>query len=331
MDTLTNLLQGPTGKILILAGIALVFFTFFEVSKGSVRMRKSTAKTKTSLIPAAIGAVLILIGLFSNPQAASPSESTAIPLAVSEVVPVLPSATTAPTDTPTSTPSPTETLTPTLTASPAPEKTIAENCISVKNWTAVSDNGSAVNATPDQNNCLNVGDLGFAASGGALLIVKPEQTGIMAAGIYTDVGDQAEIKFNVSVQNLYTAGGGNSAYLTFAAAPKNDVMTKSGSGRFKLQVNGTGNNQDVLFVPADVGEANGLPITSMHYLYGLSYNVRLKLDGLVMSIYIGEGQRPVETVSIPGLSKVFYIGYSAAPGGTVRATIKDLTIDGVDR
>ena len=329
MDTILGILQTPLGTILAIAGIAIVFFAFFEYSKGTVKMRKSP---KDGLVPAAIGAVLIIGGLLiSRPQAATPVEPTSTPVAFTQAPTIEPAATTAPTDTPSPTISPTETPPPTLTASPVPEKTIAENCIAAKTWIPTSDNESAVNATPDQNNCLNVSSLGIAASGGALLIVKPEQTGVVAAGIYTDVSDQAEIKFNISVQNLYTASAGNPAYLTFAIALASDAMTKSGSGRFKLQVNDVGNNANVYFVPADVGESNGVPITSMHYLYGLSYNVRLKLDGLVMRLYIGEGQRPVETISIPGGPKVFYIGYNVPPGANVRATIKDVSIDEIQK
>ncbi len=133
MDILNNLLQLPVNSILVLAGIVLVFFTFFALSKGTVRMRKTP--TGTGLIPAAIGVALILGGLLYRPQTASPAEPTPNPVALSQVSPVVPSETTAPTDTPTAVPSPTDTpLPPTETASPVPLKALADNCIATQTW-----------------------------------------------------------------------------------------------------------------------------------------------------------------------------------------------------
>src|SRR5688500_267017 len=74
MDTLLKILQTPIGTLLALAGLAIIFLAFFEVSKGTVKMRKTP---KDGLVPAAIGAALILVGLFLNrPQAAVPAEPT---------------------------------------------------------------------------------------------------------------------------------------------------------------------------------------------------------------------------------------------------------------
>jgi len=330
MDALTNILQAPVNTILVLAGIALVFFTFFELSKGSVRMRKS--QTKTSMIPAAIGAVLILGGVFYRaPAAATPAEPTVNPAAFAEVPTIEPSATTAPTDIPTSTVAPTETLPPSPTASPVPVRTIGENCIASQTWKVDSAPPEKLSTVSEKDNCLSVGSLGITASGGLLHLVVPPPDDSIAAGIYTEVSDQAVIKFNVSVQELYIVSPGSSAYVSFAIAPQSDVMTKSGSGRFKLQVNDVGNGAFVHFVPADVGEPNGIKLNSMHYVYGLSYDVRLVLNDLLMTIYINEGKRPVETVKIPAGPKVFYIGYNVPYKTSLTATIKNVIVDEVEK
>ncbi len=139
------------------------------------------------------------------------------------------------------------------------------------------------------------------------------------------------IKFNVSIQNFYLGYPNTPAYITFAIAPQDDPMTKSGSGRFKLQVNDLKTNAFVFFVPADVGAANGTPLSTQHYLYAHGYDVRLELDGPLMTIYLNDNKRPADTVQIPIGHKVFYIGYNMPISASVTATIKDVSIDGVNK
>jgi len=275
--------------------------------------------------------VLILGGLFYKPPAAAPPEPTPNPIALSQPSPVLPSATTAPTDTPAATVSPTETLLPpTETPSPVPLKTLGENCIATQTWKVNSTDTETLQAISDKDNCWNLNQLGFSVSGGALRIVVPSSDA-KSSGIYTEIGDQAVIKFNVSVQDLHLGYPDNPAYITFSIAPQDNPMTKNGSGRFKLQVNDLMTNAFVYFVPADSGEANGTKLSTQHYLYGHGYDVRLELDGPSMNIYINDSRRPVETVSIPIGPKVFYIGYDMPLSAAVTATIKDVSIDGVNK
>jgi hypothetical protein len=139
------------------------------------------------------------------------------------------------------------------------------------------------------------------------------------------------IKFNVSVSQFYLAYPNEPGYITFAVAPKSDPMTKNGSARFKLQINDLGASPLIYFTLADAGEANGHKLTTQHYLYGRSYDIRLELSGLSMNIYINDSKKPVSTVNVPSDAKVFYIGYSIPLRASTNAVIKGVNIDGQDK
>jgi hypothetical protein len=183
----------------------------------------------------------------------------------------------------------------------------------------------------DQNNCWNLNTLGFTVSSGNLNLIVPPSDEALASGIYTEIGDQAVIKFNVSVSKFYLAYPNQSGYITFAVAPKSDPMTKNGSGRFKLQINDLGGSPLIYFTLADTGEPNGQKLTTQHYLYGRSYDIRLELSGLSMNIYINDSKKPVSQINIPGDAKVFYIGYNIPLRASVSAMVKGLNIDGQDK
>ena len=332
MDTLVQILKTPLNTILVIAGIAILFFAFFDVSKGTVTLRGGS--WKAGLIPAVIGAVLLLVGLFYKPGGtAATIQPTAVPVALTEASVVVPSATPAPSDTPAPITAPTETaILPTLTASPIPVKALSENCISAQTWQVDSTDADKLKAlSKDQNGCWNLNPLGFTVSGGNLnIIVSPSDTAL-ASGIYTEISDHAVIKFNVSVSKFYLAYPNEPGYITFAVSPKSNPMTKNGSGRFKLQINDLGGSPLIYFILADAGEPNGQKLTTQHYLYGRSYDIRLEIIGLSMNIYINDSKKPVGTVNIPGDAKIFYIGYSIPLRASASAVVKGVNIDGQDK
>src|ERR1051325_2794101 len=236
MDAILEILKTPLNTILAIAGIAILFFAFFDVSKGTVTLRGGSSKA--GLIPAIIGALLLLVGLFYKPgAAATPIQPTSVPVALTELSVALPSVTMAPSDMPAPGAAPTETsIPPTWTASPIPVKALSENCISAQTWQVDSTDADKLKAlSKDQNDCWNLNTLGLTVSGGNLNLIVPPSDEALASGIYTEIGDQAVIKFNVSVSKFYLAYPNQSGYITFAVAPKSDPMTKNGSGRFKLQ------------------------------------------------------------------------------------------------
>jgi len=152
MDALLKLLQTPLGTILAFAGILIVFFAFFEVGKGTVKMRK---RPKDGTIPAIIGAILITGGLIlSNSQRPDPAEPTpanptAVSVAFTEVSPVMPTATLS---SPTDTTSPTHTpIMATEISSPIPVQTFSDNCIDPQTWQADSTDAEALGAVTDEN------------------------------------------------------------------------------------------------------------------------------------------------------------------------------------
>jgi hypothetical protein len=331
MDALFKILQTPLGTILALAGIAIVFFAFFEAGKGIIRMRKSP---KDGLVPAAIGAVFIIGGLIlSRSQAAAPVEPTSVPVAFTEVSPVVPSVTVAPTDTvvPSETTSPAETqLIPTETASPVPVKTLADGCIAVQTWQADSTDAEALGAILDENNCWNMERLGFTAQSGTLHILPKPPNVQTASGIYTAINNQSIIEFKVFVRSIYLVYEGNPAYISFSIAPQDNPMARQDSGRFKLQIKDNGSSPLVYFMLADTIESNGTELGTQHYLYGRTYNIRLELKGLFMEISIN-GVKLRETASIPSGPKVFYIGYNLPLLAGADVELRDIIIDGVNQ
>ena len=336
MDALLKILQTPIGTILALAGIAIVFLAFFEVSKGTVKMRKTP---KDGFVPAAIGAALILGGLFiSRTQTATPVEPTSIPMAFTEISPVVPSATVATTDTsaPTEITSPSETsVVPTETASPVPVKTIAEGCIADQTWQPAPS--EAASTTSKEDNCWNLSSLGLAAANGALSIqARDLSTSTVSAGIYTAIGDQSTIEFKVSVTDLYTVYPNSApAYIIFSIAPQGVPMAQagsssSGSARFKLQVDDSKKDTRILYLLADTSDLKGSAWKEKHPSRKNTYTIRLVLEKVDMKVFIDDLDTKI-TLHIPSGPKVFYVGYSIPVQGFVDAKISNITIDKVSK
>jgi hypothetical protein len=331
MDTLLKILQTPIGTLLALAGLAIIFLAFFEVSKGTVKMRKTP---KDGLVPAAIGAALILVGLFLNrPQAAVPAEPTPLGPTVSgaatEVSAALPTDTAFPL---TEAASPTEpSALPTETVTSVPIQTLADGCIAVQTWQADSTDAEALGAIVNENNCWNLENLGFVAQEETLHILpKIPKVPTSASGIFTPISNQSIIEFKVFVNRLYIIHENNPAYISFSIAPQGNPMARQESARFKLQVKDTGNAPIIFFMLADTNESNGDPLATQHYEYNNTYDMRLELNGISMKIYINNTDTG-ETISIPSGPKVFYIGYNLPLLAGVEAEIKDITIDGVKK
>lgn len=325
MDSLLKLLQTPAGTILFFAGIIILFFAFFEVSKGTIKMRR---KPKEGAFPAVIGAVLIISGLImnNNSQTAALGEPTPTPLETTETALVVPTATIIP---PTDTASPTiAPILPTETATPIPIRTFSDSCIDAQVWSADSTNAEAVGAVTTQNNCLHLGSLGITAQDGTLHLLQRSPRDQSAAGIYTPIGNQSVIEFKVFVNSLYLSFENNPVYITFSIAPESSPMARRESGRFKLQVNDTGESPFVLFMLADVGESNGVGLDTEHYIYRNTYDIRLELKGIFMNMYINDRDTK-QSIIIPSGPNVFYIGYNVPSLAVADVEIRDVVIDGV--
>jgi len=329
--SILDLLQTPVNTLLVLAGIAIVFFTFFKVSKGSVELRK--INPKSILMPVGIGAALILVGLLYKPEASTAlPESTITPT----TIPDTPTLTTiiipdTLTPSPTATATATEPPTPTQTASPVPVKSFNDGCIAAQTWQPASIDPDALNSVQTQNYCWNLNSLGFSAETGGKLHLYAAPAGVKtASGIYTGVGDQSTIEFNVHVNKFYIVYEDNPGYISFSVAPQGTAMATKGSGRFKLQVKAKGNSPLILFVLADTTESSGTELGTQHYLYGRIYDIRLELKGIYMDVYINNVKLN-QALTIPTGQKVFYIGYDLPLLASADIEITDLTVDGVKK
>ncbi len=332
MDILKILLEVPVNTLLILAGIAIVFFAFFAVSKGSVSLRK--VLSKNNFIPAGMGIVLILAGLIYKTQASITLVPASTSIAVTQVSPIVPSATTAPADTPAAieTASPTEApVIPTESASPVPVKTLADGCIAAQTWQAKSSDEEAFKSTSEQNYCLDLSSLGFAAErGGKLNLVVPRSNAQTTSGIFTPVGNPSVIEFKVRVNSFHIADQTRPAYIGFAIAPKNNPMAVKGSGRFKVQIENTGNAARLYFLLADADEATGSKVDTQSYQYKHTADIRMELKGPVMNVYINNVKQ-LEDITIPSGAIVFYIGYDLPLLAGADIQITDVVVDGVNQ
>jgi hypothetical protein len=332
MDILKILLEVPINTLLILAGIAIIFFAFFEVRKGSVNLRK--ALSNTNFVPAGMGIALILAGLFYRTQAATSIELPSVSIGLTEVSPVVPSATTAPADTPASveTASITEApVTPTETASPVTVKTLVDGCIAVQTWQRNSSDAEAVNSTSEQNYCWNLNSLGFRAeSDGKLNLVVPRANAQTTSGIFTPVSSQSVIEFKVRVNSFHIADQAKPAYIGFSIAPKNNPMAVKGSGRFQIQIENTGNAARLFFLLADADETSGSKVDTQNYQYKRTAEIRMELNGPVMNVYINNVKQQ-EAIRIPSEPIVFYIGYDLPLLAGADIEITDIVVDRVDQ
>lgn len=233
---------------------------------------------------------------------------------------------------------PTETPLPVVpTASPVSETpstlsagALAEGCINPQFWTPISNEAGAV--SPTLNGCYSVENSGiFADPQGILHLYKRDQKSAEAAGIYADIpSNYSIIEFNIYVNSIYIADALSPAFVSFAVAPASDPMTAKSSARFRLFVEKPGNDPAVLFMMADVGENNGVKITTQHYEYSRTYRIRLELVGGLMRVYINDLKMD-ESLSIPDGAKVFYIGYTLPALAGMDVEVSNIRIDGVPK
>ena len=328
MDTITALLQLPISTLLFLAGFVIVFFALFEVNKGSVKLR--TGLTKSNFVPVGLGVFLILGAVYLYRSAATPPGPGSASVAFTTATP--PSEPASPTETPvipTETVSPTDTpIIPTETATQPPIKTIADGCIAVQTWQRNSSDAELLGSTSEQNYCWNLNNLGFRAeSDGTLNLVVPRSNAQTTSGIFTPVGSQSVIEFKVRVNSFHIADQAKPAYIGFSIAPKNNPMAVKGSGRFKLQIENTGNAARLYFLLADADETSGSKVDTQNYQYKRTADIRMELNGPVMNVYINN-VKLLEAIRIPSEPLVFYIGYDLPLLAGADIEITDVVVDG---
>jgi hypothetical protein len=318
MDILTSILQAPINTILILAGIAFIFLSIFDVGKGAIRLRPG----KINFVPLAIGAVLLLGGIFIPTGGSATPAPTEAPSELPETRPPVeetepPAATDTPaTSAPTTPPESTATLTP---------KTLIDGCLSDQTWQADSIDTGAKEAVTATEGCLNAGGLRINVDpAGNIHFIAAAARDKLASGIYTTIRDTSVIEFSVTVSQLFIVYQGDPAFITFAISPPDKPMGEFGSGRFKFYVDTPGGS--ISYLTAGTNQVSGSKLGGQHPLFNKSYPIKLELNGLSMKVYINNA-RP-EEVTIPDGPKVFYLGYSAATAGEVDAEIIGLTIDG---
>ena len=83
----------------------------------------------------------------------------------------------------------------------------------------------------------------------------------------------------------------------------------------------------VFFILADTDESTGSKIPNQHYEYGRTYNIRLELSDIQMSIYINDIKMQ-EQLSMPDGDKVFYIDYNMPILSGLDLQIRNLSFDG---
>lgn len=327
MDAIAAIVQAPINLILVLAGLLLLFFSFFEISKGSVRQRKG----KTNTAPLLVGAILLIVGLLLPTGNTPPAEPTPVPTAsASATLTTIP-----PTGTPSVTPSPTATTPSTSTASltPSPTETpppmsLNEGCIASNTWQAYSLDRETLASIPSNEPCLNINALGlYADTGGKLHLLGNATFERLASGISMPVTDRSVIEFKIYVNNLYIVYPGTPAFITFSIAPAEDPMARLGSGRFKLHIEDIGSEAFVYFMLADTTESTGTKYPTQHYLYGRTYTVRLELRGISADIYINNS-RLTDRITIPAGEKVLYIGYDLPIQSGADIEVFDIKVDG---
>lgn len=330
MDAIDRILQAPINIILVLAGLVLLFFSFFEVSKGTVRQRKG----KTQPLPLLIGLILLLVGLIlptgeTPPFGAMPdpasvdSETPTIPAPTVTLFPSitpLPTLTTAPTQTPSLTPEPTET---------PPPQTLNDGCIAASIWRVHPLDETLIDVSLAENeSCLNLNTLGiYADTGGKVHLLGDATFRRLVSGISMPVGDQSIIEFKIFVNTMYIVYDEAPAFITFSIAPRDEPMAGRGSGRFKLHIEDPGNDALIYFMLADTTESTGTKYPTQHYLYRRIYTIRLELKGIFADVYINDA-RLTDRITIPAGEKVFYIGYDLPIQSGADIEVFDIKVDG---
>jgi hypothetical protein len=214
-------------------------------------------------------------------------------------------------------------------ATPPVKQTLADGCIFSETWNIHStDSNSLKNTAVGLNGCRSLAPLGISAETGDILhIFLTEKNVARTARIYTSITDKTVIEFDIFVNYMYLVYNDSPANVTFGVAPANEPKAIGTSTRFKLQVEKNDSRPIVFFMLADTGETTGSKIPNQHYEYGRTYNIRLELSDIRLSVYIN-GIKMQEQLSLPDGEKLFYIDYNMPLLSGLDLQIKNLSFDG---
>ncbi len=214
-------------------------------------------------------------------------------------------------------------------ATPPVKQTLADGCIFSETWNIHStDSNSLKNTAVGRNGCRSLAPLGISAESGDILhIFLTEKNSARTARIYTYITDKTVIEFDIFVNYMYLVYNDSPANVTFGVAPANEPKAIGTSTRFKLQVEKNDSRPIVFFMLADTGETTGSKIPNQHYEYGRTYNIRLELSDIRLSVYIN-GTKMQEQLSLPDGEKLFYIDYNMPLLSGLDLQIKNLSFDG---
>ena len=214
-------------------------------------------------------------------------------------------------------------------ATPLARQTLADGCIFSETWNVHSTDANALeNTAVGLNGCRSLSTLGISAeAGGPLHIFLTEKKVARSARIYTPITQNTVIEFDIFVNYMYLLFNDSPANVTFGITPASDPKAISTSTRFKLQVEKNDSRPIVFFILADTGESTGSKIPNQHYEYGRTYNIRLELSDIKLSVYIN-GVRMQEQLSLPDGDKLFYIDYNMPILSGLDLQINNLSFDG---
>jgi len=214
-------------------------------------------------------------------------------------------------------------------ATPLVKQTLVDGCIFSETWNIHSTDTNALkNIAVGLNGCRSLSPLGISAeTGGILHIFMTEKKVARVSRIYTPITDNTVIEFDIFVNYMYLVYNDSPANVTFGVAPASDPKAISTSTRFKLQVEKNDSRPIVFFMLADTGESTGSRIPNQHYEYGRTYNIRLELSDIQLSVYIN-GIKMQEQLSLPDGEKLFYIDYNMPLLSGLDLQIKNLSFDG---
>lgn len=273
-----------------------------------------TAETKTQL------ASMLEPGRSPTPNLAPPTlTQTLAPISIQTTPPIL---TGIPTATFTSTPTFTNTPSPTF----APGADFLASCIHSDIWQPYklqrpSNIWQPLSPDPDSRGCLNLETWGFFTKDGGLQISHRETVDNTQVGFYKQLDSDAEIEFNLVVDQITTRDNLDSI-LMFGIIP--DIPANPDEGRFLRFFVGGGSMN---IMPDEPRVVNRIWRSSEPF--GKEYKVKLSLEENKLNMIV-DGEPVFNQMFLPNNlfnKRAFWIGYNLWSDSTLDAFISNLKIN----
>ena len=208
-----------------------------------------------------------------------------------------------------------------------PERGFRDNCIRSAAWTFFPNSPPAASS----NGCLSISNMGFSAQDQALSINVPNPAGNNRYGIYSPLNGDAEIGFDLRIDQLTTQGDNELVSLGFGLISTSPLDAETDGFIFYV-IESNASGYPVFLKKAERGMSGAeaweqyITVGGEYYRYKLGTNQRVSflLAGNQLSVSI-DGKF-IRSTNLAFGERAFFIGYKFENRGSLNAKVSNLSV-----